>query len=343
MSSPSIPTTKKHRIDRCFSENTKSNETLERLTLGELEALAGTWATGLLTFFHTGVTGQHAVLLEDTAVLGVRKDQRTGDAHADGTHLAGHATTVRTDVDVIALGRVGKLKGSQKLVLKAHRREVVVERTAVHGDGTAAILEVNPGDGVLAAAGGVKRSGAHELTAESKNGVELGQLKGFRALGFVGVLVTLVNLELRVNSAAEAVVGDHALDSLLEHQFGMLLAQALRIGAVVATDVTGEGGVHLVGFFLAGKAHVLRIDDHHVVAGVHMGGENGLVLATQDVGSGHRHSSEHLVLGVNDPPLALDFFGFGGKRFHVLSWLLNRVLEFGRAKVGESFGQSNEL
>ena len=41
------------------------------------------------------------------------------------------------------------------------------------------------------------------------------------------------------------------------------------------------------------------------------------LFPAQQVGSLHRDAAEHLVLGVNDPPLARHFGGFGGKRFHL--------------------------
>src|SRR5438477_11336097 len=47
-----------------------------------------------------------------------------------------------------------------------------------------------------------------------------------------------------------------------------------------------------------------------------MGRENGLLFAAQQVRRFYRDFSQHLILGVNDPPLARDFAGFGRKRFH---------------------------
>jgi hypothetical protein len=48
-----------------------------------------------------------------------------------------------------------------------------------------------------------------------------------------------------------------------------------------------------------------------------MWGENRFSFPAQQVGSLHRDAAEHLVLGVNDPPLARHFGGFGRKRFHL--------------------------
>src|SRR5438094_9636764 len=44
--------------------------------------------------------------------------------------------------------------------------------------------------------------------------------------------------------------------------------------------------------------------------------ENSLLLTTQQIRCFYRDLSQHLVLGVNDPPLARDFAGFSRKRFH---------------------------
>src|SRR6266567_9575942 len=47
-----------------------------------------------------------------------------------------------------------------------------------------------------------------------------------------------------------------------------------------------------------------------------MWSKNYLLFATQQIRCFHSHLSQHLVLGVDHPPLAWDFAGFGRKRFH---------------------------
>ena len=64
--------------------------------LGELEALASTGLTGLLTFLHAVIASEQASLLQDRAELRISSDQGTGDAHTSGTHLAVHTTAAGT-------------------------------------------------------------------------------------------------------------------------------------------------------------------------------------------------------------------------------------------------------
>jgi hypothetical protein len=55
-------------------------------------------------------------------------------------------------------------------------------------------------------------------------------------------------------------------------------------------------------FFLPGKPHFFRIDDDHKIARIHMRRENR--LSPRAIGCLYRYSSQHLVGGVDYPPLA---------------------------------------
>ena len=50
----------------------------------------------------------------------------------------------------------------------------------------------------------------------------------------------------------------------------------------------------------------------------HMRSVNGLFLAAQQIGGLHCHATQDLVCGVDDPPLAWHFVGFGGKGLHCI-------------------------
>src|SRR5438309_11316577 len=85
----------------------------------------------------------------------------------------------------------------------------------------------------------------------------------------------------------------------------------------VAADVTGETHVIFLLFLLSGEPNLFRVDDNNKISGVDVWRENRFSFPAQQVGSFHRDAAEHLILGVNDPPLARHFDGFGGKRFHL--------------------------
>src|SRR5439155_11055573 len=70
--------------------------------------------------------------------------------------------------------------------------------------------------------------------------------------------------------------------------------------------------------FFSREADFFRVDDDDKISSVHMWRENRFFFAAQQVGSLDRDATEHFVLGVDEPPLARHFTGFGRKRFH--SW-----------------------
>src|SRR5439155_17447847 len=69
-------------------------------------------------------------------------------------------------------------------------------------------------------------------------------------------------------------------------------------------------------FFLARHPDLVRVDHDNEIAGIDMWRENGLLFATQKPGRLDRDVAEHLIFGVDQPPLAVDLVGFGGKRLH---------------------------
>src|SRR4029434_1681705 len=85
----------------------------------------------------------------------------------------------------------------------------------------------------------------------------------------------------------------------------------------VSADITGKTHITFLFFFLSGEPDFFRIDDDDKISGIHVWRENRFSLPTQQVGSFHRDAAEHLVFGVDDPPLARHVGGFGRKGFHV--------------------------
>src|SRR6476660_6631413 len=97
------------------------------------------------------------------------------------------------------------------------------------------------------------------------------------------------------------------------------MASAARPGILIfmSADVTGKAHITFLFFFLPGKPDFFRVDDNDKISGIDMWRENRFSFPAQQVGSLHGNLAEYLVLGVNDPPLARHFGGFGGKRFHL--------------------------
>ena len=130
------------------------------------------------------------------------------------------------------------------------------------------------------------------------------------------MLGTLVNLQLAVDRASEAVVRDHPLDRTLDEELGTALAALAEGLGLVASDESGEAHVALLGLFLAADLDFSRIDHHDKIAGVDMRGKDRLVLAAKQVGGLDGDMAEVLVLGIDHPPLAFDLGSFSGKSLH---------------------------
>src|SRR3954466_10282476 len=84
----------------------------------------------------------------------------------------------------------------------------------------------------------------------------------------------------------------------------------------VSANVPGKTHITFLFFFLSGKPDFFRVDNDDEIARVHVWGKNDFLFTTQEIRRFHSDSSEHLVTGVDQPPFAWDFAGFGRKRFH---------------------------
>src|SRR5512132_2981081 len=85
----------------------------------------------------------------------------------------------------------------------------------------------------------------------------------------------------------------------------------------VAADVTGKAHITFLFIFLPGESHLFRVNDDDEIARVHVWRKNGFLFATQQISRFQSYSSEHLAAGVDQPPFACDFAGFGRKGFHL--------------------------
>ena len=74
--------------------------------------------------------------------------------------------------------------------------------------------------------------------------------------------------------------------------------------------------VHLVFRLVAGHAQLVGIDHDDEIAGVHVRRVNRLVLAAQTRCDLAGQTTQHLVCGINQKPVVLDFMRLSGKCFH---------------------------
>ncbi len=85
----------------------------------------------------------------------------------------------------------------------------------------------------------------------------------------------------------------------------------------MSADESGKAHEGFLLFLLAGQANFFGVDNDNEIAGVAMSRVNHLLFAAQEIRGFDRDAAEHLVFGVNDPPLARDFVGFSRKRLHL--------------------------
>src|SRR3984893_1119578 len=96
----------------------------------------------------------------------------------------------------------------------------------------------------------------------------------------------------------------------------------------VAANVARKTHEGFLFFFFARYTDLARVDYDDEVAGIDMGSENRFLFAAQKPGRFDRDVTEHLIFGIDQPPFAVDFVGFGGKRLH-------RRLEKGTEATGQ--------
>ena len=120
-----------------------------------------------------------------------------------------------------------------------------------------------------------------------------------------------VDFKFFVNSRAESVVRDHPFDGAFDDALGVVLAGVAQGLDFAAADEAGVAGVNLLIVFFAGKADFFGVDHDHEIAGIDVGSENRLVLASQKARGFHGNLTQDAVGGIDDPPFAGQIFLFG--------------------------------
>lgn len=239
----------------------------------------------------------------------VHQEEGASNAEAGCSGLAVRAAATGRDGDVKAVDQAGERERCENSVLQAGRGEIFLKWAPVDFDFAGAGSETDTGDCRFAAAcGAVSWSSCHRCVY-SESELERGDRDGL--LGSVRMLCTRIHFELGEDVAPQAIVGDHSLHSVLNEEFRMARTALFEVFRVVTAHETREAHIGLGFLFFARDADFVGIDHNDEIAGVNVGSENGLLLAAHEVGCLRGDASKNLVLGVNDPPVALHFVGFG--------------------------------
>ena len=133
------------------------------------------------------------------------------------------------------------------------------------------------------------------------------------------MLGTCIDLELLAHLASERVLGEHALDGVLDDALGMLLHCLLEGLLTHAAGITRDAGIHLVGDLGASHFDLVAVDDDYEIARINMRRVGRLVLAAQNLRNGRGKTTQGHVGRIDQKPLALDFAGLRIVGLHVCS------------------------
>ncbi len=130
-----------------------------------------------------------------------------------------------------------------------------------------------------------------------------------RILRTVRVLGSGVDLQLLDHLTAERALGQHAAHGTTDGFVGTTREQVSEGLALQATGVTRVVVDHAGVGLARGEHDLVHVDDDHVITGVDVRSEGGLVLATQKTRGFGAQTTEDHSLGIEDVPLAGDLTG----------------------------------
>lgn len=129
----------------------------------------------------------------------------------------------------------------------------------------------------------------------------------------MGVVGTVVNMEVADEATTETVFGEHTLDGTkiegvhagFDVLVERLLHQTFGSGFALTAGITGVAEVDLVGHLFAGKNDFVGVDDDDIVTTLEERSVRRFVFAAQQFGDFGAEAAENLVGGVNHNPFAL--------------------------------------
>lgn len=149
------------------------------------------------------------------------------------------------------------------------------------------------------------------------------------------MLSTGVYLELGHDGIAKAIVWHHAFDGAVNKKFWAALTDFLNgLDLLVTDEATSLAGVNLLLLFLTSHANLVCVDDDDEITSINVRSEGWAGLATNQIGGSHGDLAKDLILGINDPPLAVHVFGFGRECLHKVLFGSCRSIGLTRGKEG---------
>jgi len=147
-------------------------------------------------------------------------------------------------------------------------------------------------------------------------GFRLGQFDRLRLLGLVLVIRAAIDFEFLEHLAAQLVLWKHPSDGQLDDSLGPLVHHLGETGNLAPAGMMGVPVVLLLLGLLAGDPHLLGVDDHNIVAHVHVRRVRRLGLAHQNRCDLGGHPPEDRILGVHQQPFLLDAVVLGHEALH---------------------------
>jgi hypothetical protein len=121
----------------------------------------------------------------------------------------------------------------------------------------------------------------------------------------VRVLRAGEHAQLGQHLGGDAVLREHSLDGVHDHELGALGAHLGHAAVALAPDEAGEGHVLVLLLLLAREDDLLGVQDDDVVARVDVRRVGRLVAAADDVGQLDGEAAQHLPFGINEIPFGL--------------------------------------
>lgn len=142
-------------------------------------------------------------------------------------------------------------------------------------------------------------------------------------LSLVGVVGTVVDVNVLDELTAETVFGEHTLENTevegvhtrFEVFVKRLFHQHLGSLLTLTAGVAGVVKVNLVCHLAAGHDDLVGVDDDDVVAAFYTGGVAGLVFAAEDFCHLRAESAEYLIGSIDEDPFLLYALGIRGNGF----------------------------
>ena len=131
------------------------------------------------------------------------------------------------------------------------------------------------------------------------------------------MLAAIVHIHVLEQLGSQTILGEHALEHLQEQGVHTSLGAAtLRLchefggsAEALATGIAGIAHILVVGPLFAGHAHLVGVDNNHIVTTVYVRREVGLVLAAQQFCNLCAQTAQYLVGSIDNYPLFLDGCG----------------------------------